>query len=167
MGPEGVARLAVDPSRPAFYALRPLATQPLDRDVTFQTYVSGQGLGPTATQRFSGVDLDAWMRQLLDTVDLALTPSFSVPAFRIGATAPGPLEAAAGAAAPGDGPRGIASELPSGAPAGVARAATVRPPDGRAAYGAPRGGQGGRSPAGCATASARSCRRRAPPAPTT
>ena len=134
MGPEGVARLAVDPSRPAFYALRPLATQPLDRDVTFQTYVSGQGLGPTATQRFSGVDLDAWMRQLLDTVDLALTPSFSVPAFRIGATAPGPLEAAAGAAAPGDGPRGIASELPSGAPAGVARAATVRPPDGPAAY---------------------------------
>ena len=96
--------------------------------------MSGQGLGPTATQRFSGVDLDAWMRQLLDTVDLALTPSFSVPAFRIGATAPGPLEAAAGAAAPGDGPRGIASELPSGAPAGVARAATVRPPDGPAAY---------------------------------
>ena len=134
LGPEGIARLAVDPSRPAFYALRPLSTEPLSRELTFKTYVSGQGLGPTATQRFSGVDLDAWMRQLLDTVDLALTPSYSVPAFRIGATGSPPLRAAVATPANGDGPRGIASELSGDATAAVARGATPTAPNGPAAY---------------------------------
>jgi hypothetical protein len=42
-------------------------------------YVSGQGLGATASRRFDAVDLDAWMQQLLDAIDLYLTPAYAVP----------------------------------------------------------------------------------------
>lgn len=104
-GPGGVSNLAVEPNRPAFYSLPPLSTKPLSGEFTIPEYVSGQGLGPTATRRFDAVDLDDWMRQLLETVDLFLTPGFSVPAFRGAAGPPG--AAAPGPTAP-DGPRDYA-----------------------------------------------------------
>ncbi len=112
-GPKGISSVAVDASRPTFYALPPLSTQPQAGELTFPSYASGSGLGPDITQRFADVDLDGWMRQFLDAVDLFLTPSFAVPAFR-GPTGPagGRGAAVAAPAAAAEGPIGIASAVP-------------------------------------------------------
>lgn len=99
-GAGGVSRFAVDAAQPMFYALAPLSTEPVGGDVAFPSYVSGEGLCADVTKRFENVDLDAWMRELLGTVDLALTPSYAVPAFGQGATGPLGARPAAPAAAP-------------------------------------------------------------------
>jgi hypothetical protein len=94
-GVEGISRFAVDASRPAFYALRPLSTTPWSGTVSYPSYVSGKGLCAEVMRRIQGVDVDAWMRELLATIDLALTPGYAVPAFRMvaarGARAPAAL----------------------------------------------------------------------------
>jgi LysM repeat protein len=87
-GPTGVSRFAVNASLPKFYALRPLATKTFNGDLRFPVYESGKGLCGRALKRFQAVDLDAWMRQFLQTVDLFLTPPYAVAAFQLGATGP-------------------------------------------------------------------------------
>ena len=93
-GAQGISRLAVDASRPAFYALQPLSTTPWSGTVSYPSYVSGKGLCAEVMRRLQSVDVDAWMRELLATIDLALTPGYAVPAFRM-AAAPGPRAPAA------------------------------------------------------------------------
>ncbi len=113
-GPAGIRRVEVDASRPRFYALRPLSTETVGGDVRIPVYTSGHGLCGSVLKRFEGVDLDVWMRQLLDAVDLYLTPSYSVPSFRLGLTgaaAPAPPPTAP-APLPADGPVGLASARP-------------------------------------------------------
>lgn len=121
-GPTGIRRVEVDPSRPRFYALRPLSTETVGGEVRIPVYTSGHGLCGSVSKRFEGVDLDVWMRQLLDTVDLYLTPPYSVPAFRLGLTgaaAPAPAAAIPGlsplavhGAAAAEGPVGLVSGRP-------------------------------------------------------
>jgi hypothetical protein len=82
-GAGGVSRLAVDPSKPAFYALQPLSTTTWSGELHYPSYVSGKGLCADVARRVQSVDVDAWMRKLLATIDLALTPGYAVPAFRM------------------------------------------------------------------------------------
>jgi LysM repeat protein len=85
-GAAGVRRFAVDPALPKYYAVKPLSTETFTGDVTFPRYVSGSGLCADVTKRYEAVDLDAWLQQFLETVDLFLTPPYSMPAFQLGAT---------------------------------------------------------------------------------
>ncbi|HEX2190123.1 MAG TPA: LysM peptidoglycan-binding domain-containing protein, partial [Longimicrobiaceae bacterium] len=85
-GPAGIRRMEVDASRPRFYALRPLSTETVGGEVQVPVYTSGHGLCGSALKRFEGVDLDVWMRQLLEAVDLYLTPPYAAPSFRMGLT---------------------------------------------------------------------------------
>lgn len=78
-GPSGVSNLAVKANDPRFYALAPLSTESLSGTVVVRDYVSGVGLGATASRRFEEVDLDGWMQQLLNAVDVYLTPAYAVP----------------------------------------------------------------------------------------
>jgi hypothetical protein len=78
-GPTGVRNFGVKANDPQFYALAPLSTESLSGTVVVRDYVSGLGLGPTASRRFEEVDLDGWMQQLLNAVDVYLTPAYAVP----------------------------------------------------------------------------------------
>jgi LysM repeat protein len=87
-GPSGISRVAVRASSPLYYALEPLSTSLISRGATFPAYYSGSGLCGTTSQNFQSVDVDSWMQQFLGTVDLFLTPPYSVPAFQYGVTGP-------------------------------------------------------------------------------
>jgi hypothetical protein len=86
-GARGISQLALDVSRPAFYALAPLSTTTWSGELRYPSYASGEGLCAEVDTRVQSVDVDAWMRELLATIDLALTPGYAVPAFRMGASA--------------------------------------------------------------------------------
>jgi LysM repeat protein len=87
-GPKGISRVAVRASSPLYYALEPLSTSLITRGATFPAYYSGSGLCGNTSQNFQSVDVDSWMQQFLGTVDLFLTPPYSVPAFQYGVTGP-------------------------------------------------------------------------------
>jgi LysM repeat protein len=78
-GPRGVSNLAVAADLPQFYALAPLSTESQAGTIIVRDYVSGQGLGATASKQFEGIDLDAWMQQLLEAIDVYLSPAYAVP----------------------------------------------------------------------------------------
>lgn len=83
LGASGVRRVALQQDAPQFYAMRPISTSLLGRDgVAVSGYRSGVGLCcPSERKSVASVDLDAWMAQFASAVDLALTPSYAVPAF--------------------------------------------------------------------------------------
>lgn len=65
-----------------FFAPPPLSNRLLSGDVLLNTFVSGTGLNSTdKSQRFNGVDLDAWGRDFLAAVDAFLEADLSVPAY--------------------------------------------------------------------------------------
>ncbi len=78
-----------DPSaeHPAYYALKPFSTNLVSGDLNVYQYESGTGLKtstddliPTA---FSEIDIDSWMRQFLEAVDLFLSPQYTTGAFLV------------------------------------------------------------------------------------
>ena len=84
----------VDRSGVQFYAYPPLTTALWDSgDLAVQTYVSGQGLTGSQTQRFQAAEPDLWARAFLDTLDGVLTPAsaanlYAIPAPANGGSAP-------------------------------------------------------------------------------
>jgi LysM repeat protein len=104
-GPSGISHLSVEVNDPQFYALAPLSTQLLSGTLPVRPYKSGCGFEPRVFKQFDSVDLDSWMAQFLNTVDLFLTPSYAVSAFQMpsGPTGPVSLEPQ-----PVDGPVGLA-----------------------------------------------------------
>lgn len=61
----------------AYYALPPLATDPLHySDVPIQPYTNGK-LQPTEARTFQAVDLDAWAETFLTALDTFLSPSYA------------------------------------------------------------------------------------------
>lgn len=141
-GSSGVSTFAVDAARPAYYAVRPVSTDTLDATVTFSRYVSGQGLCGTATRRFEGVDLDAWLRQFLAAVDLFLTPPFAVPAFAMGSSS-SPGSSSPGSSSSGGGARGSVPATPVRRPGPVGFASSpLQPTRLTSALGPPPGAAG-------------------------
>lgn len=125
-GPTGIRRFAVDATRPKFYAVKPLSTEPISGDVPILEYVSGRGLTTATRKRFENVDLDSWMRQFLEAMDLFLTPTYAVPAFRQGASGPtGPTTAWEPSDRPARGPRSESDGDGSSGPVGIASGAPV------------------------------------------
>ena len=113
-GEQGISRFNVLQSEPQFYALKPLSTSLQAQTVEVSEYRSGCGLCAPVPKSFESVDLDSWMQQFLSTIDLFLSPAYSVPAFQNvkGATAPsfeGPGFAVSPTPAGGalEGPRGF------------------------------------------------------------
>jgi hypothetical protein len=121
-GPTGVSRFALDSTAPQFYALAPLSTELLTGTLPVRQYVSGCGLGPVVWKKFDSVDLDNWMGQFLDTVDLFLSAPYAVSAFQSGVGGPSSVgEDAAQLSSPrrADGPVGLGSTIGLGGAIGL------------------------------------------------
>ena len=104
-GPKGISGFAVTPE-PQFFAMPPLSTELVGGTAMVQPYISGCGLCTPVMKTFDGIDLDQWMQQLLDTVDLALSAPYAVPAFAAptGSFVPGPGCSGCGEPTPPDSP---------------------------------------------------------------
>lgn len=65
---------------PGFFALHPLSSRLLSKsDVELDNYVPGVGVSDKKElHSFRAVDLDKWMNEFLDSVDLMLTPGYAV-----------------------------------------------------------------------------------------
>jgi LysM repeat protein len=109
-GETGVSRCAVDATAPQFYSLAPLSTELLTGTLPVRPYLSDCGLGDVVYKKFDAVDLDNWMGQFLNTVDLFLSAPYAVPAFQLGGAGPSGSFASAPEFAPttpADGPVGL------------------------------------------------------------
>jgi LysM repeat protein len=104
-GPSGISHLNVEANEPQFYALAPLSTKLLSGALPVRPYKSGCGFEPRVFKQFDSVDLDSWMAQFLNTVDLFLTPSYAVSAFQMPSGPTGPVSPEPPAV---DGPVGLA-----------------------------------------------------------
>lgn len=87
-GASGISRMRLETWNPAFYLMTPLSTSLTTADVQYYPYESGCGLGQPVTKRFESVDVDAWMRSFLETVDLYLSTPYAVPSFEQTTTGP-------------------------------------------------------------------------------
>jgi LysM repeat protein len=125
LGASGVRGVTLQQDAPQFYAIRPVSTSLVSRDgVPVSSYRSGVGLCcPKQPKSFASVDLDGWLSQLLSTIDLALTPAYTVAAFVHGSTGPAAPRVAA-AAAGSAGPLGLVGREGAGSPLLFAPAAT-------------------------------------------
>jgi len=75
-----------------YFAVPPLSTSLISGQANITPYVSGQGMVGTAQQmKFQSVDLDVWAQTFLATVDLFLSPSYAVPAYKLGLPGSPPL----------------------------------------------------------------------------
>jgi len=81
----GVIGATVEAARPLYYALAPLSTKLESRsNVPIPTYDPATGVLDTAhttQQTFQAVDLDVWLTQLLEAIDVVLSPDYAVNGF--------------------------------------------------------------------------------------
>ena len=83
-GTGGISSVTIDGAAPSYYALKPLASTLITRPgVPIRPYDPQIGqLGAQALLTFENVDLDVWMRDFLEAVDLFLSPGYALPAYR-------------------------------------------------------------------------------------
>ena len=127
-GETGVRRCAVDATAPQFYALAPLSTELLTGTLPIRPYVSGCGLGNVVYKKFDTVDLDNWMGQFLNTVDLFLSAPYAVPAFQLGGGGPSGAFVSTpevAPAIPADGPVGLGGYTGAASPEGFFRSVSL------------------------------------------
>jgi LysM repeat protein len=91
-GTGGVTSIAIDGTRPSFFALPPLATSLQDlTGVAIRTYDAVTGkLVPAMdppTFDFQAVDLDVWAALCFGAIEQILSPAYAAPAYRINPTA--------------------------------------------------------------------------------
>ncbi|HEX7090573.1 MAG TPA: LysM peptidoglycan-binding domain-containing protein [Longimicrobiales bacterium] len=122
-GASGIRDVDLLQDSPQFYAIPPISTSLAGRDdVPVSDYRSGFGLCcPKVPKSFQSVDLDAWLSEFLEAVDLVLTPPYAVPAFALaGATGANRPEPPRPATAPARGPVGLVGRDGAATPAGAA-----------------------------------------------
>jgi hypothetical protein len=80
-------------STPIYYAMKPFSTTLRTGDVEVKNYLTGTGIEKDeegnnilTTETFTEVDMDAWMLQFLEAIDLFLSPKYTTGAFLVDET---------------------------------------------------------------------------------
>lgn len=84
-GAEGINRIAVQGRNARYFAFPPLSTGAISRpNISVQPYDSMSGkLGPAQPQNFLSINIDQWLSDLLEAVDLFLAPQYAAAAYKV------------------------------------------------------------------------------------